>query len=79
MADYKRKVNAELEQIEFVINKLPSGRLSQLNDLELSGVGGILQSFYNGIENILKQIFFAKGKDIPGGDQWHRDILQDAL
>lgn len=78
MADYKRKINAELEQIEFVISKLPLCPLLELNELELSGVGGILQSFYNGIENILKQIFFAKGKDVPGSDQWHRDILQGA-
>jgi hypothetical protein len=79
MADYQRKIMVELEQIEQAIAKLPSCFLSELNYLELSGVGGILQSFYNGIENILKQIFLAHGKDIPGGDQWHREILQRAF
>ena len=79
MADYQRKIMAELEQIELTIAKLPECPLSELNELELSGVGGILQSFYNGIENVLKQTFFARGKDIPDGDQWHREIIRQAL
>jgi hypothetical protein len=79
MADYQRKIMAELEQVEMAIAKLPSCSLSELNYLELSGVGGILHSFYNGIENILKQLFLAHGKDIPGGDQWHRDMLRRAV
>ena len=33
----------------------------------------------SGIENILKQTFLTHGKDIPGGDQWHRGIIQLAL
>ena len=79
MADHQRKIMAELEQIELAIAKLPDRSLSELNELELSGVGGILQSFYNGIENILKQTFLTNGKDIPDGDQWHREIIQQAL
>jgi hypothetical protein len=79
MADYQRKIIAEMEQIELTIAKLPDCSLSELNELELSGVGGILQSFYNGIENILKQTFIARGKDIPDGDQWHRQVIQQAL
>ena len=58
MADYQSKIKAELEQVELATAKLPGGLLSELNELELSGVGGILQSFYNGIENILKQVLF---------------------
>ena len=48
MADYKKKIKAEFEQVAQAIAKLPDCPLSELNDLELSGVGGILQSFYNG-------------------------------
>jgi hypothetical protein len=79
MADYKRKINAELEQVEQAIAKLPSFSLSELNELELSGVGGILQSFYNGIENILKQTFLACGKNIPDDSQWHQEIVRQAV
>ena len=79
MADYRERVKAEIEQIEYVISKLPDRSLSELNELELSGVGGILQSFYNGIENILKQTFLAHDKAIPQDIQWYRNIIQQAV
>ena len=50
MADYQRNIEAELEQLARAVANLPQGSLSELSELELSGVGGILQSFYNGIE-----------------------------
>jgi len=79
MADYQKKIEAELEQIAQAISKLPNRLLSELNELELSGVGGILQSFYNGIENILKQTFLAHDKVIPEDFQWHRELIQRAV
>ena len=79
MADYQKKIEAEFEQMARSIEKLPGGPLAELNDLELSGVGGVLQSFYNGIENILKQTFLAYDKPIPQGDQWHQQIIQQAV
>ena len=79
MADYQKKIEAELEQIAQAISKLPNRPLSELNELELSGVGGILQSFYNGIENILKQTFLAHDKTIPEDFQWHRELIQQAV
>ncbi len=45
MADYQKKIEAELEQVAQAIAKLPNCSLSELSELELSGVGGILQSF----------------------------------
>ena len=79
MADYQKKIEAEIEQVEQTIAKLPKVPLSKLNELELSGVGGILQSFYNGIENILKQTFLKYGKAIPEDPQWHRQIIRQAV
>ncbi len=79
MVDYQKNIAAEMEQVAQAVAKLPSGDLSELNDLELSGVGGILQSIYNGFENILKQTFLAHGKPIPKSDQWHQDILRQAV
>ena len=79
MANYKDKINAELEQIEQTITKLPNYPLSELNELELSGVGGMLQSFYNGIENILKQTFLRYDKPIPQNQQWHQQIVRQAV
>jgi uncharacterized protein YutE (UPF0331/DUF86 family) len=79
MADDRQKIEAEFEQIEQAIAKLPSESLSTLSELELSGVGGILQSIYNGVENILKQLFFAAGKQVPDDPQWHQEILRRAV
>ena len=79
MVDYQKNIAAEMEQVAQAVAKLPSGDLSELNDLELSGVGGILQSVYNGLENILKQTFLAHGKPIPKGDQWHQQVIRQAV
>jgi hypothetical protein len=79
MVDYQDRMHAEFEQIQQAIAKLPSGSLTTLSELELSGVGGIFQSLYNGIENILKQLFLAAGKMVPQGDQWHQELLRQAV
>ena len=79
MADYQKNIAAELEQVDQAIAKLPTGSLSELSELELSGVGGIFQSIYNGIENILKQLFLAHGKPFPEDPQWHQKLIRLAV
>jgi len=76
MADLRDRVESEYEAICRTMGAMSSaGRLTELSVLELAGVATLLHNFYNGIENILKQVLLAKGISIPEGPTWHRDLL----
>ncbi|WP_420209152.1 hypothetical protein [Candidatus Electronema sp. JC] len=76
MADLRDKIEAEFENIELLLKEIPlSEKLPRLSFLELAGVATLLHNFYNGIENILKQICKAKNIPLPAGSSWHRDLL----
>ena len=77
MDKLSQKLNAELENIDEVFNEIPSHtKLPYLSTLELAGVAALLHNFYNGIENILKQILLSKDIIIPEGKSWHKELLE---
>jgi len=77
MGDLKECIEAEEENIRHALGQLPPvDRLSSLSELELAGTAAMLQSIYNGIENVLKQTLLGSGRDIPMGATWHRDLLR---
>lgn len=76
MAEVREQVEAEFENIERVVAQLPAeSSLSGLSFLELAGVATLIHNFYNGVENILKQIVLAVGMEIPQNPSWHRDLI----
>ena len=44
--------------------------------IELSALAAMLHAFYNGIENILKRIAAEVDGRVPGGEFWHRELLE---
>ncbi len=80
MASLREKVESEFANIEKTLASLPpASQLPALSILELAGVAALLHSFYNGIENILKQVLVSQGGELPQGDPWHRDLVNLAM
>ena len=44
--------------------------------LERTALGAVLQSFYSGVENILQTIAKRIDQEVPTGESWHQDLLQ---
>ncbi len=79
MADVAERVEAEFENIVRVLSELPSEMsCDSLSPLERAGLGALLHSFYNGIENVLKQVLVSRGAKLPDGPSWHRDLINVA-
>jgi uncharacterized protein YutE (UPF0331/DUF86 family) len=80
MADLAEKIRAELENIDEVIEEIPSHLiLPKLSNLELAGAAALLHNFYNGVENILKQIIVSKNITLTESRTWHRELLEKAV
>jgi uncharacterized protein YutE (UPF0331/DUF86 family) len=73
------RIEAEYEAIEKTLSSLPDKPLEQLSGLEVAGVATLIHNFYNGVENIIKQIFQAKSLKIPIGQSWHQNLLLTAI
>jgi len=79
MKEHNEEIFIQLGYIEETISHL----CLLLNDIEagepenhqMAAVGAYLVNFYNGIENILKNILRSHNLDLPGGMDWHLQLL----
>jgi uncharacterized protein YutE (UPF0331/DUF86 family) len=80
MTPLRTRVEAEYEQIERVLEAFPQDQAyADLSALELAGLSTLLHNFYNGIENVLKQVVQDRGLGMPDGPSWHRDLANLAV
>jgi len=80
MAKVHEQVEAEFENIELTLADVPDFEsLPNLSSLELAGLAALIHNFYNGVENILKQLVTASGKTLPDGPSWHQDLINTAM
>jgi hypothetical protein len=79
----KQKIIFEISQIEEVIDSTKPLRdlckIRMPDIIEKSAVALLLQSFYNGIENILIIIVKYFDTKLPNSGKWHKELLEKAF
>jgi hypothetical protein len=79
----KRKILFEISQIDEALESakplrdLCKARIPDI--IEKSAVALLLQSFYNGIENILIIIVKYFDAKLPNSSKWHKELLEKAF
>ncbi len=75
-----KDIQFEIGQIERLIEEyhvlLTKCKDQDPNFVELNALAMLLHSFYNGFENIFKQIARKLYKNIPRGERWHKNLLE---
>ncbi len=70
------EILVEQENIETILKNLfEATKRKEKTIIELAAIGTFLHNFYNGIENILKQLLKRKGIKIPQTPNWHKELL----
>ena len=78
-----KQIAVEQEQLHRLLEIyrpiLEKCRTSPPSDIELSGLAALLNSFYNGVENIFKRICAEVGDSVPEGYSWHKELLDSMV
>lgn len=78
----KEYCEAEFENIDSTLAELDiivKSDKSVYSTGELAAMATFIHNFYNGIENILKQILSLKNKKAKNGSSWHKDLLKSSV
>lgn len=77
--DLEEQVTLERRQLHRLLNTyhplLERCAASEPDEIEISALASMLHSFYNGLENIFKRTALELRDPMPGGDSWHKDLL----
>jgi len=77
MANLQQRIEVEIANISKVIEEIKNIKdKKDKSTVELAGIATFVHNFYNGIENILKQILLEKDVSIPQIESWHKDLLE---
>jgi uncharacterized protein YutE (UPF0331/DUF86 family) len=80
MVDFARRIAAEKEKVERSLDNLKDVMdRGEKTVVELAAIATFIHNIYSGIENILKQVLKARGRDIPKSKTWHKDLLNDSV
>lgn len=75
LAHIKREM-LQIEKLQIEYHELiEKSRTTEPNLVEYTALGAVLQSFYNGVENIFQTIAKRVDKDVPTGESWHKTLL----
>jgi len=73
------QIQFEMEQIdrlfEFYAGLLADSRQRVPDLIEMTALGSVLHSFYNGVENIFLAVAKEVDRGAPRGAEWHRTLL----
>ena len=74
------QIRSEIEDIQDIFIKfgslLSKSETAEPDLIELSALGTVLHSFYTGLEGIFLVIVKRIGAEVPTGNRWHMDLLE---
>jgi uncharacterized protein YutE (UPF0331/DUF86 family) len=78
----KEHCDAEFENIEAVLAELDLIIVPEktgYTTAEMAAIATFIHNCYNGVENVLKRIFYYNKLEIKDSPAWHKDFLKAAL
>lgn len=76
----KSQIIFEIQQIDELLTSfcelLEKSKVEEPTLIELTALGSVLHSYYNGIENIFKTIGKYIDGNLPNGNHWHAQLIR---
>jgi hypothetical protein len=80
MKNIAKHILAEKENVEKTLFHIKAAKIKgNKTALEIAGLAVFVHNFYNGIENILKQILKSKDVILGNSESWHKELLESSF